>query len=180
MQKGSKCRRFSFTMESMKKLFSLFILIFTIGCTTKLVLQPADTAVTLDQPIDGVTKLRYKLIKIESSENARSMVFNHLEFLKDFYKQSKDPYFGTDRWSSDCIKRNQIGTVVENSSAVFFKAFQTTDPNLKIGNCGARSLDTIYLVGQCKETGYFYEMTVLVKKKAQINFQCPSSIVLTK
>jgi len=52
---------------------------------------------------------------VESSKAAEHLITNRLNFLKALFEQSIDPYFGTARWSPECLAANKIGEVKQTA-----------------------------------------------------------------
>jgi hypothetical protein len=61
---------------------------------------------------------RAKLIPVNSRDEARKVINNKVNFIKMLFEQSKDPYFGTPRWSNYCLEINKIGTVTESTKGI--------------------------------------------------------------
>ena len=59
-----------------------------------------------------------KLIPVSSKEEARKVINNKVNFLKMLFEQSKDPYFGTPRWSDHCLSINKVGSVTESQKGI--------------------------------------------------------------
>jgi hypothetical protein len=64
------------------------------------------------------TNYQEKLIPVTSRDEARKVINNKVNFIKMLFEQSKDPYFGTPRWSDYCLDINQIGTVTESPKGI--------------------------------------------------------------
>ncbi len=158
------------------KFFCGAVFLISIGCATALKLAPASVETRLNNPAPGVAEIRYKLLKTESSEIGQRMVAGRRSYLVDFYRQTQDPYFGTERWSADCLQKNQIGSLIETREATSFRARLTADRELKTGSCSEDSVEVQQLVGYCRPTGTFYEIVLRGDKISKASFVCPDSI----
>lgn len=156
------------------KFFILILSIIICSCSTlSLKLPETQNLNEIKNAVPGLKNLKYKLFKVEKSESGIAMVINNRNFLVDMFKQSKEPYFGTDRWSSECIQRNRIDLLRDTSALIDFEAYLTASNELKTGNCSPQSIDVIYLVGYCKEDKVFYEVTGVVEKNSKLEIRCP-------
>ncbi len=152
------------------------LVLMFIGCTSALKLAPADSETRLIKPAPGIAEIRYKLMKTENSEIGQRMVAGRRSYLVDFYRQTQDPYFGTERWSADCLKKNQIDGLVETREATSFRARLTADEELKTGSCSVNSIEVQQLTGYCVRTGTFYEIVLRGDAISRASFICPDSI----
>lgn len=59
-----------------------------------------------------------KMIPAASKDEARKVINNRTNFLKMIFEQTKDPYFGTLRWSEYCLSLNKIGLVTESPKGI--------------------------------------------------------------
>jgi hypothetical protein len=59
-----------------------------------------------------------KMIPVASKDEARKVISNRTNFLKMIFEQTKDPYFGTLRWSEYCLSLNKIGLVTESPKGI--------------------------------------------------------------
>jgi hypothetical protein len=82
---------------------------------------------------------REKLIPVSSREEARKVINNKVNFIKMIFEQSKDPYFGTPRWSDQCMSINKIGTVTDSPNGIQAISFLILDHSGEPGFCNDRS-----------------------------------------
>ena len=139
---------------------------------------PSEKPVRIEHPFIGITVAEYKLLRIEKIESGDSMTESRRAFLLDFYRQSKDPYFGSNRWSDECLRRNRIGEITQNSNGVSFRSQLTADVNLKTGICTQDSIDVVQLVGYCKSSRIFYDFVLTGKNSDRFTFECPDKLVV--
>ena len=158
------------------KFFACALVLIAVGCTSALKLVATDAETRLIKPAPGITEIRYKLLKTENPEIGRRMVAGRQSYLVDFYRQAQDPYFGTERWSPECLKKNRIDDLVDTKDATSFRARLTADDELKTGSCSTTSIEVQQLVGYCGSTGTFYEIVLRGDKISKASFVCPDSL----
>lgn len=55
---------------------------------------------------------------VASAKEARHHIQNKLNFLTMLFAQSRDPYYGTPKWTLDCLKENKIGQLEETKNGI--------------------------------------------------------------
>jgi hypothetical protein len=168
------------TISGWTKVALFLTLLSSISCATQVALKVHEHDVMLERPNRDIVKIRYKLLKVESGQSGIAMVLNRRNYLLDLFTQSEDPYFGTQRWSQECLSRNQIGSLKDDSEMTQVLSFVTANNELNVGYCGPTNLDAINLVGYCKSHGYFFEITAVLKSKNSLSFRCPDVLLLKK
>jgi hypothetical protein len=83
----------------------LLPLLILVSCST--------TSKTSWKTLKNEAKYQEKLIPVTSKDEARKVINNKVNFIKMLFEQSKDPYFGTPRWTEQCMSINKIGSVTE-------------------------------------------------------------------
>jgi hypothetical protein len=163
-------------LTSLRSAFFFHVLAFASACTTSKKLEMSQDLKTLEKPLPGIEAIRYQLSKVESSNSSKAMVTNRHRYLKDLFQQSKDPYFGTDRWSADCMSRNKIYDLETNADGFKYRAQLTASQDLRTGFCTEGTVDVVQLVGQCQEQGIFYEITLRGDSAIKSEFSCPDRL----
>lgn len=143
-------------------------------------IEATEVPLILEEPLPEVKKVKIKRIKTDSIEAGRSMVKNRRQFLADLFKQSQDPYFGTNRWSDDCLKRNQIGPQIDNATSVSFRAKLSANAELQPGACGPDSIDLIHIATFCFETKELVEINATGANRHRLTFVCPRKLTLQR
>lgn len=59
-----------------------------------------------------------KKVPLNSEEAAKRYIHNQRNFLKLLFEQSRDPYYGTPKWSEECLKENKIGDIDEDREKI--------------------------------------------------------------
>lgn len=117
----------------------------------RLSLLVADGVVDSIQPLPGIAKLRYQIFNVEDSELGQRMVKARHNFLLDFFRQSMDPYFGKERWSKQCLEKNQISPLGFLDKNFGFKAHLSIDENWNPGACSDFVANSIKIVVFCEK-----------------------------
>lgn len=155
-----------------------FTVLALVGCVSKsykLTVPVGEEQIIVD-PTPGITRLKIRRLRVEDPTHLRTMVENRRNYRLDFFRQSKDPYFGRDRWSESCLRRNSTGPIVESREGIFFRSNATADSFLKTEVCLQESVDVVQLIGECRRDGIFFELTATGEKAASLKFLCPDEL----
>ena len=115
---------------------TFFLLLFLLSAcavtkTNKLTAFPLDAQV--------------RTIDVSSAEQAKKVIDNHVRFLKLLFEQSRDPYYGTLKWSEECLKQNVIGERVDFNGSMASSSVLFLDENGKPGHCSGSRLMVVYV-----------------------------------
>ncbi len=143
-------------MTLVKRVLQFGFLFFLSGCASKgsythvsYPLVKLDSQEEVSSPLRGLATMQYRVVKVESDKAGRALVENKRSFLIDLFRQSEDPYFGTLRWSEECLKRNQIGELNINGNHVEFQARLSVDGRWNPGECTSKAVEANLLVKYC-------------------------------
>lgn len=128
-----------------------WLLLFLLGCaSTK---KPA-----LPQGHDYAIKSLGPQGLIES----RKFLTNRRNYLLALFEQSYDPYYGTPRWTSNCLLENQIGKILETSKGIFMVSRLYLNSTFELGFCSSMVHATGHYVVyyQCESDQYLTELRV--------------------
>lgn len=80
--------------------------------------------------------------KISSPEEKKAIDFfiNQKNFLTLLFEQSHDPYYGTPRWSDECLLENQIGEIKTTDEGIFMHSVLYLNKKNEAGFCSNSSL----------------------------------------
>jgi hypothetical protein len=78
--------------------------------------------VKLEAPFPGVDWVQYKVLGARDAKEGRLIVESRREFLKEQLKQSYDPYYGTPRFSPECLSMNEVGEIQTPQGQTEFSA----------------------------------------------------------
>lgn len=106
----------------------LLFLLFLTGCST------THNGSFLG-PIKGEPSLRIKHFPVKNSSEAKNYIQNQLNFLAMLFEQSREPYYGTPRWTEECLKENQIGKIEDNGNGMKAISRLYLDKNGNTGHC---------------------------------------------
>lgn len=113
------------------------------------------TTVPLDRNPD-------KKISVNNSSDAKHVIQNQLNFLKTMFTQSHDPYYNVPRWTEQCLRDNQIGTIQETDKAIYAISRLWLNESGSAGFCmgdpKARYSTQIYLF--CKNSSFVAEYRI--------------------
>lgn len=167
-------------MRRRNRLASTLLFVSIVGCvsTPKLkVISPVGERAVLLSPFVGVDKLTIRRVRVQDAANLRAMVENRRAYRLDFFRQTKDPYFGKNRWSESCLKRNATGTLMDSSDGKYFRNNATANAALQTETCLQDSVDVVQVIGECRAQGLFYEIVAYGAKAANVKFGCPDEIL---
>ena len=101
----------------------------------------------------------------QSLDESRKTITNKRNFLLALFEQSFDPYYGTPRWSEQCLAANRIGELKENSRGIYAASHLYMPPNLEPGFCPEVNYANPYYVVlfQCVGTNALMEVRVSAK-----------------
>jgi hypothetical protein len=71
--------------------------------------------------VDDIQAIKGKSVnKIPVSSRAEALKYFHNQrnYLVLLFEQSRDPYYGTPKWTDECIKSNVLGRVTETSNMI--------------------------------------------------------------
>jgi hypothetical protein len=81
------------------------------------VLLASCSSVSLEKQLKDVPgTITHKRILPEAE--ARKKIMSHRNYLHFLFEQSRDPYYGTPKWSEECLTANQIGQVIEDKNQI--------------------------------------------------------------
>lgn len=165
----------------MKHLFTVFligILAFAASCATKgrdrvsLNLPDSESPKELSLNESGFEQIQYRTLKVTSEMEGRALVENKRSFLLDLFKQSEDPYFGTPRWSTECLKRNQIGKLESRGREISFSAQVTVDKRWNVGDCTDGGRDALLQVKYCGKQSQAVVIFITGSKAVEAEVLC--------
>jgi hypothetical protein len=170
----------------MNAIFTLGFLfaIFFLGCATPSyqVPVPIGEEKLLIDPAPGIARMKIRRIPVEDPKNLKAMVENRRNYRIEFFRQSKDPYFGKNRWSESCLSRNITGPLVESSDGFLFRSSATADAKFQTEVCLAESIDVVQIIGECRRDGFLFELTVELtsaeSRARNLKFRCPDKVLL--
>lgn len=80
-----------------------------------------------------------------SVKEARNYIRNKWNYIYLLFEQSHDPYYGTPRWSQECLKNNTLGKVRENNGNIFFVSRFLLNDKKEPGFCEGIDTEVIHL-----------------------------------
>lgn len=89
----------------------------------------------------------FKVHKFSTAKEARNFITNRSRYLKLLFEQAYDPYYNTPKWSEDCLRKNVIGNVVNQSGHVLFSSRLVLNSQGEPGHCTGREAEVVYV--QC-------------------------------
>ncbi len=98
-------------------------------------------------------------IPAKSESEAKSIIFNHVQFLKTLFVQTRDPYYNVLKWTEECLQENIIGAM-ETTDAVLFSKSVLYMKNNEPGFC-SRNSDVekmVLLYTYCPNGGFVSEL----------------------
>jgi hypothetical protein len=142
------------------------------------VTAPIGESQVLISPFVGVEKIKVRRVRVQDPANLHAMVENRRNYRLDFFRQSKDPYFGRDRWSESCLTRNTTGTLLDSSDGKYFRSNATANVSLQTEVCLQDSIDVVQIIGECRAQGLFYEVIAAgVSNATGLKFRCPDEVI---
>lgn len=84
-------------------------------------------------------------IPVDSSEQAKKVIENHVRYLRMLFEQSRDPYYGTPKWSDECLKANVVGERLDVGSSFSSSSTLILDSKGAPGHCKGESHAVIML-----------------------------------
>lgn len=94
--------------------------------------------------------------EFSSTKEARNFVKNKWNYLTLLFEQSFDPYYGTPKWSPECLKKNELSPVRDSAGNLFFDSQLFLNEEHEAGFCQGALREVIYL--QCKDESRVYEI----------------------
>jgi hypothetical protein len=110
--------------------FLSFAMLLIVGCAS--VASPPTNAIIRHIPVD-------------SSEQAKKIIENHVRYLRMLFEQSRDPYYGTPKWSEECLKANVVGERMNAGSSFSSASTLILDSKGTPGHCKGESHRVIML-----------------------------------
>lgn len=137
----------------MIKLLPLFCLL--LACASKK---------SIDQVSSPVPPV-IKRISVASTAEAKKYIQNQRNFLVLLFEQSRDPYYGTPKWSEDCLKQNQIGDIRETETYIALQA-KLILRYMEPGYCATdgRNKPGVQFIYFCKNTNEVVNLRFLTNK----------------
>lgn len=120
--------------------YLLLIPLLSYGCATR--------------PLPQLDKKQLKV------DDGKSFIQRKHRYYELLFEQHRDPYYGTPRWSENCLKENVIGKVVEKNNMIMLSSDLYLNADGEAGYCPehsqAKKYRIIYLA--CAE-GSVLELT---------------------
>lgn len=169
----------------MKILFLVFQ-IFLIGCSATQKKEDAEAFVidlnvvqeriTLERPVEGIDRIRYQVLSVKSEKEGEQIVSARRDFLASQLIQSKDPYFGTPRFTPDCLSQNQVKDMEVRKSQPYFEAFVTVDRKWNPGICAGNFRPARVITRFCNLQLQVVEIIVTGEARKQADVDCVSPV----
>jgi len=83
-------------------------------------------------------------IRKESFQASHHSITNRHNYLAALFEQSLDPYYGTKRWSPECLAANQVGFIQSNEQGIYLVSKLLLNPNGEPGYCEGTSTFVAY------------------------------------
>ncbi len=112
----------------MIRILSLLIL---FSCAHKVVKLPADAKITAKP--------------FSSAKEAKNNVKNKWNYFHFLFEQSHDPYYGTPKWTADCLAKNVQGKLIEHQGNTFFISQFLLNEKEEVGHCQGKATEVIFL-----------------------------------
>lgn len=109
-----------------KYVVTLSILFLSYACTTR----PSYLSTIKSNP-----KIKIKVHDIHTPKDAQYFIQNQLNFLGLLFQQSRDPYYGTPKWSEKCLKENVIGKIKHSPDGFWVESVLYLDASGFPGHC---------------------------------------------
>jgi len=106
-------------------------------------------------------KIRVVKIPAKDAAQARLVIANRHQYLKDFFTQSIDPYFGTPRWTEECLQRNRIGKVEAHGNQISLTSSLTFDSRFNFGSCGQSARPGLQIYIYCENAASVIEANIV-------------------
>jgi hypothetical protein len=87
-----------------KSLYFLGLLILS-SCTTRIPLGAMRDALIRKYPVNDRTE-------------ALALIQSRYNYLKLLFEQSREPYYGENKWTEECLKENVVGPIEDNNSSI--------------------------------------------------------------
>jgi len=84
-------------------------------------------------------------IPVDSKDQAKKVIENHVRYLRLLFEQSRDPYYGTPKWSDECLKANEIGESAAAGAALLSVSNLILDSKSQPGHCKGVSHTVVML-----------------------------------
>lgn len=77
-------------------------------------------------------------IPVSSREEAQKIIQARHNYLKLLFEQTYDPHHGVPRWTPECLKANNLGSILETDDEIKFISELYLDPKNVEGHCPGR------------------------------------------
>lgn len=146
---------------------ALFLALLLIGCQ--------EQKSFLSEIKDDPTVILFKT-PITSEAEAKRLLQNKVNYLKLLFEQSREPYYGTPKWSEVCLKENKIGelTVTEGEMKTISTLY--LDQEGGPGQCPDNPLAKKYIVLTLHCQGQDFVSEIRIPASHTINLErnfCP-------
>ncbi len=91
-----------------------------------------------------------------SAKEARNHVRNKWNYFFLLFEQSHDPYYGTPKWSPDCLAKNKQGKLTEGQGHFFFLSEFLLNESKEPGHCQGKATEVIFL--HCQDSLNVFEI----------------------
>lgn len=93
-----------------------------------------------------------------SESEARTLLTQRRDFLRDLFRQEKDPFYSAEKWTEECLSANQIGDVNEGVNQLSFIATLMVNEFSFPGHCPGRDAKPMLVVTLfCRENSVLRE-----------------------
>ena len=146
---------------------------------SELVLQDQEQQNEILYPFLGVDKIRYQIFKVEGEQQGQAIVRQRNNFLQDFFRQSKDPYFGRERWSSQCLEKNKVGEPGQVNGHFGFLAQLTVDNLWNPGICTPEAIASVFMIIFCEQSNRVVLVQGTGEQRERLQISCSKSLSVT-
>lgn len=119
----------------------LLCLLFISCASSRTTLPPAAEVITKD---------------FSSLKEASNYIRNKHTYLTLLFEQSFDPYYGTPKWSQECLNRNTLSKIDTSHGNTGFSSQLILNHQNEPGFCEGSSKDVIFV--QCKDSIQVHEI----------------------
>ena len=93
-----------------------------------------------------------------SESEARATLIQRRDFLRDLFRQEKDPFYSAEKWTEECLSANQIGDVSEDKNQLSFIATLMLNGFSFPGHCPGRDAKPMMVVSLfCRDNSVLRE-----------------------
>ena len=160
---------------------SLIISVIFIGCAQTPTIESRSFTISLNEAVLQTDRydIKQRNLNAYSTIEAETITSNKIEFMKLYFKESQDPYFGNESVPKECLDKTRFSKPLSTPDGIWAFANIPVDSGWNIG-CKNENRFALYIIKYCKEINKLFELWLIDRTGTNLNpkrFECEGKVV---